>query len=57
MRLRLGFLAAHVAVSIVLIFSLVEPRALWVMVFGPGLAISATRLAIFLTEAARRRST
>ncbi|NES31784.1 hypothetical protein GCE86_24290 [Micromonospora terminaliae] len=56
-RLRFGVLAAHFLASIALIFSLGEPRALWVIVFGTGLVISATRIGILLTNAVRREGT
>lgn len=43
-RVRGAVLTAHVLASLALIALLDGPWELWVMVFGPGLAIAAFRL-------------
>jgi hypothetical protein len=53
-RVRAVVLGLHVLVSMAAIMLLEGPRPLWVIVFGTGLAIAATRL-VYTIPALRNR--
>lgn len=52
-RIRIAVLGGHVLISLTLITLLDGPRPLWIMVFGPGLAIAGCRLSAIAIRAGR----